>query len=194
MSPRLTCVVVKRPDLHAAQTCVGQGGTNVILNQIRRFVGIDVHGRVARLAVQRLVLNGNGVNGRANVIVRIDVVHKVLGKVRCDIRAGGWARGEIAIVQIVASGVAVDVAVELHPSRWAPRGSENLRIAVQILHTREHVGHGVAPASKVESVEVRIGRRSTVIVGVGRVSRQIRGTNGVPKETEARTLGSHKVV
>lgn len=74
---RFIRVVVVGPYL-GVQTGSFQGRPDVVLDERPGLVGINVHGRVSGLAVERLILNGDGVDACALVCVRLDILDKVL--------------------------------------------------------------------------------------------------------------------
>lgn len=182
--------MVVSPDL-GAQTSVLQRRADIVLDEVSLLVREHVHGGIAGLAVQGLVLEGDGVDGGAVGLIGLDVLDKVLGK---GGRVLGTIASQVTIVEVVVGGGAVNGVVELHPAGRAPGGSEDLEVGVEALHLGQHLGHGSTTVTKVEAGEVGVGIATIVVVGVGWVSRQVRGTNGVTHEGEASTSRSHQLV
>lgn len=177
------------PDL-GVQTSALQGRADIVLDEVTLLVREHVHGGIAGLAVQRLVLKGNGIDGGTVRLESLDILDKVLGK---SARVLSAIAGQVAIVQVVVLGVAVNSIVQLHPGGRAPGRSENLQVGVEALHLRQHGGHGSTTVTKVEAGEVGVGVASIVVVRVNWVGGQVRGANGVAHESEVCTRRSHKL-
>lgn len=109
-----TCVVVISPNL-SVQARLFQRRPDVVLDQASRIVCADIHGRISILAVEWLVLNGDGIDSHATVGKGLDVLDKVIGVCVCVLR-----------VEVVVVGGARSDAIELHPARWAPAGAQQL--------------------------------------------------------------------
>lgn len=182
--------MVVSPDL-GAQTGRLQGRGDVVLDQVSLLVREHVHGGIASLAVQGLVLEGNGIDGGAVRLECLDVLDKVLGK---SSRVLSTVVGEVTIVQVVVVGVAVNGVVQLHPSRSTPGRSKDLEVGVEALHLSQHGGHGSTTVSEVEASHARVSVAAVVVISVGWVARQVRGTDGVAHEREAGTSTSHELV
>jgi hypothetical protein len=130
--------VIVRPD-GRVEAGIAERRTNVILDQPAGLVRVNVHGRHTGLAVQGLVLDGDGINGDAERLVSLEVLDKVLSVLV-----------NIGMVQVVVHRGALDDAVQLHPSRGTPHGSEHRQIRLQGLHPGKQFGHGGAPVAEIE--------------------------------------------
>src|SRR5690242_7791137 len=75
----LVSVVVVCPDFRL-ESCFAQSWTNVFAGEQRSFVLVLVHGDMATtLAVQRLVLKGDGIDVSAKLLETLQVFNEVVG-------------------------------------------------------------------------------------------------------------------
>lgn len=75
---RCVCIVVVRPDLRV-QVGRAQSRPDVILCDRRGLVGALIHGNMTiALVVERLVLNGNGIDSDTKLLVGLKILYEVL--------------------------------------------------------------------------------------------------------------------
>lgn len=178
----LVGVVVVCPDF-GIQSGVAQSWTDVVLDEITGFVGVDVHGRHLRARVERFVLDGDGVDFGALGLVRLEVFDEVLGEL-----------GGVGVVEVVVYRGTLNHAVELHPTWWTPGRAEDGEAGLETSHLGEQRGHGVAAVAEVEVGKGEIGLAVGVVVRIGWVGREVGGGNGVSHHGKVGAGGGHEGV
>jgi hypothetical protein len=149
-----TSIVVISPDL-SLNAGLLQRRTDVILDEVGRLVGGHIHGGVSRVAVERLILDGDGIDSHAIFGKGLYILNKVLAE-----------RLAILGVQAVVRGNAVDHAIQLHPARRAPDRSQQSDTSGNAAELVDETRHGSTIRSYAKLGQRNIGG-GRVIISIG---------------------------
>ncbi len=153
-------------------------GPEIAGDEAALVYGIDKHGRVAVVLVQRLVLRGDVVDGNAIGLVSLDEF--------------GEVSGESSVVRRVERA-AIQAAIGFHPCRGRPGQGQDLDLRVdgkRGFDGRQDVGLVVRDR---ELAQLRVGRaRCDVVIGVAREG-EIGSAHGLAQEGKVDALRAEQV-
>lgn len=151
--------MIPSPDL-GAQAGSAKSRANLVADQSTRLILLDKHGGHVVFVVEGLVLDRDGVNVRSSLLKRLEVLDKVLS-----------IGILVSVVELVVAGATANqLAVLLHPSRRRPRRSKDSQVGLQLAHSCQHAGQGIATVAQVEVDQVRINAAVAVVESVSRIS------------------------
>ena len=98
----------------ASETHVAVSNTEeLFIHWYTYFFGEDIHRRISSLAIQRLVLDSNGIDTSPEILVRLNIVDEVIREL---LRISRTIASHISIVEVVVFSAPIYHAVQFHPT------------------------------------------------------------------------------